>query len=994
MSETPTRGGAALERDVEVVDREGRRSVVSPRDAEEAFRSGQVGFAGNVPVVASDGTYGYVPANEIEAFLAEGGNITTRDAVEQAAFRSRPENQGVLGAARATGEGLVGAVPFVGTSALNAMGVEDEDILRRRREFPVASGLGQLGEVVAEAAGLGAAGRVVGAGARAARGALAGEEVALGAMRATAAAERTAAIAAAGEVDAAATLAAPTAESAANAARALGGNRLARSSAASAAESEALAIREAADAGIAREASRVGSAGEQTLYPFRNQAGETVYATVDDAIANGFIRVPETAQVGSGAMRALPASVESITPSSSLALRNAASMAVMEEAPLSMATRQYVADAVASGNISTARSLLSLAGEEAAVGGIMAAGQAVNDAELYNIPLTAQSLLGMAAAGAVLGGVLGGGAAALGRGASAAGRRLSEEGRALANRFAGDATEDALLDSLANRAAFRALGANKSAINQSLRRDGVRSFEDVGRTLNTYESREGWRGIVDHAGGPEENIRRLDVARSEVGQDISAHMRNMSTVADTSDAWSKIVNSYDTAIGKLNASPLGTNRALAAELRREVDRVFYDTVTDAGGNIVRTRKAAPSLEQMHLLRQQIDDVAFPTSSGSRGAAIEPPKYQQQLINLRGEISQGIDDSLRAVADEIGSPKVYQQWKDLNRTYQNITISRRAAYDHFATLQASRVGGASAAAGAGLGALLATANPGVAAFAVVSGFAADYAKKNINRVIAAGLSGSSRAAALNGIAEAAIKTTKKYTQMLVSGTKGAAKVLARSQYKDIADESYGRLSVSLLAGAPLAASLPQNIEQIRQASPTVAREVEMLAEARALYLRNNLPTRGAKDPALALANVMSAPASVQAQFMERAYVAAHPEEFLKQVANGNISTQAKETIQELYPSYLQMTQEAIMSELSRNPGPVPARVVSVLRSLSSGRSGLSDSKVVVTLQQTYSNGFQTMPQANGRPKAPNVTTSDYVASQADAVSARISGEGPG
>lgn len=136
-------------RGVRVVGRDGASRVLGPTEATEAFRSGQAGVVGDrVAVRRASGEAEYVSAADIARLLREeqGAVLMSDDDVAQAEFEARnPNNTGRAASAAF----LRGAVPFVGSRLVEALGVSPEEQRRLDRQHWAASPLAEAGGVVA-----------------------------------------------------------------------------------------------------------------------------------------------------------------------------------------------------------------------------------------------------------------------------------------------------------------------------------------------------------------------------------------------------------------------------------------------------------------------------------------------------------------------------------------------------------------------------------------------------------------------------------------------------------------------------------------------------------------------------------------------------------------------------------------------------------------------------------------------------------------------------
>ena len=659
---------------------------------------------------------------------------------------------------------------------------------------------------------------------------------------------------------------------------------------------------------------------------------------------------------------------------------------------------------------------------EAAMGALFGAGDAINEANINNRPLTAEAVLASAAiggtAGAIVGRVLGGGLArqeardALRRAGSEAEAEAIE--RALASgatdaeaAAAGRAAhaphavayENMIRDSrsimervtdwaqgMGERAAARSVGPVTSDamrfIESETSRNITARLEEIGRFAAE-------RRIVGSLSDSTEQVFQNAVrVQREAGEKLDGVVRQIISEADGSDITDgqNILKAYNDIVDDLGKNPSASGRSILRSFEREAGPVAVE-MTPAG------IEARPfDLATLRQARQNIDEVIDKVRSSSPNVAMDPPVVTS-LKKLRTAMAEEEDK----IAENLGIDTM-MDYKNAKRSYQLASITRDMAREGFySSFRSPPVDGVIVANVMRWAARL---NPAMAVANLVSGAAQRLAMTRGARVLAMATGSRAKEEAMNAAsaalgAEIRSAASVMFRRAAKQTAKSAARVFAPRLTPDATRDVAVAIYENQRSGS--GATLPARVSRLNEIAPGIAAEALDIQRRRAQYLFNHLPGNITTEQSrlLGLERLRGATKPELDKFARRVEAVSDPAVLIDGVRNNTLSPDVVESAAVGYPAILDAMKKAAEEELLSRKGEIPMVVRRTIRILEGGNiSTLSDSKVVVTLQQTYSNGFQTMPQANGRPKAPNVTTSDYVASQADAVSARISGEGPG
>ena len=659
---------------------------------------------------------------------------------------------------------------------------------------------------------------------------------------------------------------------------------------------------------------------------------------------------------------------------------------------------------------------------EAAMGALFGAGDAVNEANINNRPLTAEAILASAAiggtVGAITGRIIGGGVArqeardavrsagdaaqaeaverALAAGATdaeatAAGRAalaphaeayesMVRESRSIMERATDWAT------SMGERAAARSVGPVTNDAMRFIESETARNItarlEEIGRFAAE-------RRIVGSLMDSPERIFQNSVrVQREAGEGLDGVVRRIVAEADGSDITDgqNILKAYNDIVDDLSKNPSASGKSILRDFEKDARPIAVET-TPTG------IEARPfDLTTLRQARQNIDEVIDSVRSNSPNAAMDAPVVES-LKKLRTAMANEED----AIAESLGIDTLID-YKDAKRSYQLASITRDMAREGFyASFRAPPVDGVVVANVMRWAARL---NPAMAVANLVSGVAQRFTTTKGARLLAMATGSQAKEEAMNAAsaalgAEIRSAASVMFRRAAKQTAKSAARVFAPRLSPDATRDVAVAVYESQRDGNNVA--LPARVERLGEIAPGIAAEALDIQRRRAQYLFNHLPGNITTEQSRlrSLERLRGATKPELTKFARRVEAVSDPSVLIEGVRNNTLSAEVVESASIGYPAILDAMKKAAEEELLSRKGEIPMTVRRTIRILEGGNiSTLSDSKVVVTLQQTYSNGFQTMPQANGRPKAPNVTTSDYVASQADAVSARISGEGPG
>jgi len=691
---------------------------------------------------------------------------------------------------------------------------------------------------------------------------------------------------------------------------------------------------------------------------------------------------------------------------------------------------------------------------EAAVGALFGAGDAINEANINNRPLAAESILASAAIGGTLGAVMGrviGGSAARAesRAASreAAGDLAAVEAEAIERALATGATraeaEASATEAAANaaeafssmtletrsivqklrddlvsfgeRSAARAVGVDAEAqrfMRSELRKNAADPLEEIGRFILD-------RGIVAGAKDTQKEIAQRAIAEraaagsrlGEVVDDIVARYEG-SDIADTNS----LRREYEKVAADLAANPSATGQEIFRRFQREIEPFLYrdvevpasqvqtgtkNVLDKATGDFVdvpvysdvpASVNREPNLYDFRQLREkraQIDQIIQEVRTT---VEYNDPIIIKPLERMRAAIEGEESAMVRALGDEMRD--AYQFAK---REYQLASMVEKMASKSWSNAEkalpvsVSEVGNVMRWAGRG--------NIPMALANIVSGAAQSFARRNqgtLSAVLGRKAGERSINATVMAVEEQAQSAAASMFRAARRATpRAAAYVFAPKLSPDATRDVAVAIYENQRNGN--AATLPARVERLTEIAPGIAADAVDAQRRRTEYLFNHLPGNITTEQSrlLGLERLRSATKPELTRFARRVEAVSDPSVLFDGVRNNSLSVDVVESAAVGYPAILDATRKAVEEELLSQKGEIPMAVRRTIRILGGGNiSTLSAPRVVVTLQQSYGNGFQTQPQAPGRPKAPNVTTSDYVASQADAVAARLSAGGPG
>jgi len=659
---------------------------------------------------------------------------------------------------------------------------------------------------------------------------------------------------------------------------------------------------------------------------------------------------------------------------------------------------------------------------EAAMGALFGAGDAVNEANINNRPLTAEAILASAAiggtVGAITGRIIGGGVArqeardavrsagdaaqaeaverALAAGATdaeatAAGRAalaphaeayesMVRESRSIMERATDWAT------SMGERAAARSVGPVTNDAMRFIESETARGItgrlEEIGRFAAER------RIVGSLADSPEQIFQNSVRVQREAGESLDGVVRQIIAEADGSDITDgqNILKAYNDIVDDLSKNPSATGKSILRRFEEDAGPLAVET-TPAG------IEARPfDLTTLRQARQNIDEVIDSVRSNSPNPAMDPP-----VVTSLKKLRTAMAKEEEVIAKSIGIDTLVD-YMNAKRSYQLASITRDMAREGFyASSRAAPVDGVVVANVMRWAARL---NPAMAVANLVSGAAQRFATTRGARVLAMTTGSQAKEEAMNAAsaalgAEIRSAASVMFRRAAKQTAKSAARVFAPRLSPDATRDVAVAVYESQRDGNNVA--LPARVERLGEIAPGIAAEALDIQRRRAQYLFNHLPGNITTEQSRlrSLERLRGATKPELTKFARRVEAVSDPSVLIEGVRNNTLSAEVVESASIGYPAILDAMKKAAEEELLSRKGEIPMTVRRTIRILEGGNiSTLSEPGVVVTLQQTYSNGFQTMPQANGRPKAPNITTSDYVASQADAVSARISGEGPG
>jgi hypothetical protein len=691
---------------------------------------------------------------------------------------------------------------------------------------------------------------------------------------------------------------------------------------------------------------------------------------------------------------------------------------------------------------------------EALTGALFGAGDAINEANINNRPLAAESILASAAiggtAGALIGRVMGGSAAraeansaireaagdlaaveaeaverAMATGATPA------EAQALATKAKEDAVEafsamtletrsvvERLRDSLVSfgeRSATRAVGVDSNAqrfMRSELRRNAADPLEEVGRFILN-------KGIVVGGKDTQKEIAQRAIAeKAAAGSRLGAQVDDIIARYDGADiAETRALQSeYNTVAAELSSNPSATGQEVFRRFQREIEPFLYRDVEVPASQVqsgtknvldkatgefvdapvytdvpssVRREDALYDFRQLREKRAQVDKIIQEVRSS---VEYNDPLIVNPLQKMRSAFEREETRMVRALGDD-----VRDAYEVAKREYQLASMVEEMA--NKAWSNAEKESPVSVAEVGNVMRWLGRANIPMALANVVSGAAQSFARRNRNTlsaVLGRKVSERSVNATVQAVEEQAQSAA---AAMFRSARRASPRAAAYAFAPKLSPDATRDVAVALYENQRNgnAATLPPRVQRLTELAPGIAADAVDTQRRRTEYLFNHLPGNISTQQSrlLGLERLRSATKPELNKFARRVEAVSDPYVLFDGVRNNALSMDIVDSAAVGYPAILDAVRKAAEEELLSRKGEIPMTVRRTIRILGGGNiSTLSEPGVVVTLQQTYSNGFQTMPQANGRPKAPNVTTSDYVASQADAVSARISGEGPG
>lgn len=999
---------------VTVVDREGRSTQVSPAEASEAFRSGQVGVVGDqVAVRRADGSRERVAASDLTRLMREepGAVLMSDDDVAQAEFEARnPNNTGRAASAAF----LRGAVPFVGSRLVSALGVSPEEQRRLERQHWAVSGPVELAGAIAPAL-------VTGGSSGAARGSAAGAaEAASVARGAAGVAEAANALRGAapaverGVAELAATEAVPVAEAVTGRATA---------SLPTAVLENPTAVGRSAELGVADTVAAaprgpIGSSGlrttEHTLELANPQYARTVESeaqTIADAAlveasppARASMEAFDAAQVARGrpvqgfeapsgipeemiqsarqfsaneVRRNLPVSGSWVDPAAAEAAQAAARTSALEAGmPVLGREAEVAAQTLVTGDrVGYQRALAwainpigeaggavrGIGGTAARVGGtalegsLYGASNYVQQSDLHDAPLSAEGLVMAMGEGALMGiageAVVGGLAAMGRRGSEAVVNRLSPS-------FREAMSEGRLTQYLADQAGARATGAGASDLAK-LRSRMVRNA--AGDLVAGGEANVAAAGRVLNESGVLRGAPSLNVISDRLSTVVPAEGAGLRRMVQTAtdhlgpQPVANLIRERNAVLAEYRASNLASNRALAERVSSEFETLQRGTMTPA---------------EIHDLRMELDGKIH-------WNAAQKSDLDAVYRRMRNAARQDLEAAVDRAGSEPGTvtPGLGQAFRDANRRYGYLVWAQKSALRAAARHEAMANAPLNALiSGGAAGALFGGVSPGALATGFVTGAIHRWVKEHGPAIAASGLSAFAKSQALNRASAAINASAVRSVRSLFTGRTlrtGALYGATRANARRLTDRQYQRTATGLyrLAHDPEASlAAGSALAPVIQSAPAVGTMAQAIQAARLRYLAALVPGAQDPNPVTGLLAMRSASPKDKAAFADAFDIARNPGVFMKAVASGDVSPAQVAHMRALWPATYQTMVNAVQAELESADDVAPSTVRTIRVLL--GEPSITDSPAYVSLlQASYGTPGPTGDSGTAVPTAP-------------------------